>query len=102
MKMNSAEYEVGMKRMLEYHSKTKDMFTKAMESNSEEPLGPLCGKVNKITPHIPYYLAEGNVVQKKWKEPFIDRVGNKAELTKVEVVTKKGKLVEYTIQVRWE
>lgn len=56
----------------------------------------------KIVPHIPYYLAEGNVVQKKWKEPFVDRVGNKAILTKVEVLTKKGKLVEYTIQVAWE
>lgn len=71
-------------------------------TNMIEPLGPLCGKVIKAKPHIPYYLAEGNVVQKKWTEPFIDRVGNKAELTKVEVFTKKGKLVEYTIQVRWE
>lgn len=56
----------------------------------------------KIIPHIPYYLAEGNVVQSKWKEKFVDRVGNRAELTKVEVLTKKGKLVEYIIQVKWE
>lgn len=69
---------------------------------TNEPLGPLCGKVIKIIPHIPYYLAEGNIVQNKWKEPFVDRVGNKAELTKVEVITKKGKIVEYTIQVAWE
>lgn len=68
----------------------------------EEPLGLLCGKVPKITPHIPYYLADGNVVLKKWKEPFIDRMGNKAELTKVEVLTKKGKVVEYVIQIKWE
>jgi len=68
----------------------------------EEPIGPLCGKVNKIIPHIPYYLAEGNIVQKKWTEPFVDRVGNRAILTKVEVLTKKGKLVDYTIQVAWE
>lgn len=59
-------------------------------------------RVVKIIPHIPYYLAEGNILQKKWKEPFVDRVGNKAMLTKVEVLTKKGKLVEYTIQVKWE
>lgn len=59
-------------------------------------------RIVKITPHIPYYLAEGNVVQSKWKESFVDRVGNKAELTKVIVVTKKGKLVDYTIQVKWE
>lgn len=68
----------------------------------EEPLDPLCGKTVKVKPHIPYYLAEGNVVQKKWKEPFVDRMGNKATLTKVLVVTKKQKLVEYTIQVQWE
>ncbi len=67
-----------------------------------EPVGPLCGKLVKIIPHIPYYLAEGNVVQNKWTESFVDRVGNKAILTKVEVLTKKGKLVEYTIQVKWE
>lgn len=69
---------------------------------TEEPIGPLCGKVNKIIPHVPYYLAEGNVVLGKWREPFVDRVGNKAELTKVEVITKKGKLVEFIIQVAWE
>lgn len=67
-----------------------------------EPLGPLCGGITKITPHVPYYLAEGNVVQSKWKESFVDRVGNKAELTKVELLTKKGKLVEYIIRVKWE
>lgn len=67
-----------------------------------EPLGPLCGKVVKVIPHIPYYLADGSVVQKKWKEKFVDRVGNKAELTKVLVITRKGKIVEYTIQVKWE
>lgn len=59
-------------------------------------------EIVKITPHIPYYLAEGNVVQKKWTEPFVDRVGNKAELTKVEVLTKKGKVVDYVIKVQWE
>lgn len=59
-------------------------------------------RVFKIIPHIPYYLAEGNVLQSKWREPFVDRMGNKAELTKVEVLTKKGKLVEYIIQVKWE
>lgn len=69
---------------------------------TEEPIGPLCGKVIKPKPHIPYYLAEGNIVQKKWREPFVDKVGNKATLTKVEIVTKKGKLVDYVIQVEWE
>lgn len=59
-------------------------------------------RVIKIIPHTPYYLADGNVVLKKWKEPFVDRRGNRAILTKVEVVTKKGKVVDYTIQVKWE
>lgn len=59
-------------------------------------------RIVKIIPHIPYYLAEGNVVQSKWKESFVDRVGNKATLTKVEVLTKKGKIVDYVIQVKWE
>jgi hypothetical protein len=68
----------------------------------EEPIGPLCGKVNKIIPHIPYYLAEGNVLLRKCKEPFVDRVGNRATLTKAEVLTKKGKIVDYVIQVAWE
>lgn len=59
-------------------------------------------RVIKIIPHVPYYLAEGNVVQSRWREPFVDKTGNKATLTKVLVVTKKQKLVEYTIQVSWE
>ena len=59
-------------------------------------------RIIKIIPHVPYYLAEGNVVQNKWREDFVDRVGNKAELTKVGVLTKKGKLVEFIIQVKWK
>lgn len=67
-----------------------------------EPEGPLCGKVNKITPNIPYYLADGNIVLKKWKESFVDRMGNKAELTKVLFRTKKNKENEVVIIVKWE
>lgn len=78
------------------------MMITTMTLEINEPLGPICGKIVKVKPHIPYYLAEGSVVQKKWKESFVDRVGNKAELTKVEVVTRKGKLVDYVIQVKWE
>lgn len=59
-------------------------------------------KVIKIIPHIPYYLADGNVVLKKWKEPFVDRMGNKAELTKVLFRTKKNKESEAVITVKWE
>lgn len=59
-------------------------------------------RVTKIIPHIPYYLADGNVVLKKWKESFVDRMGNKAELTKVLFRTKKNKENEVVIQVKWE
>jgi hypothetical protein len=59
-------------------------------------------KVIKIIPHIPYYLAEGNVVLNKWREPFVDRMGNKAVLTKVLFRTKKNKESVATIQVKWE
>lgn len=69
---------------------------------TEEPSGLMCGKIVKVKPHIPYYLAEGNVVQKKWREPFVDRVGNRAILTKVLVKTKKNKENEYVILVNWE
>ena len=59
-------------------------------------------KVVKIIPHIPYYLDDGNKLIQKWKEAFTDRLGNKATLTKVEVLTKKNKINEYVIQVEWE
>lgn len=61
----------------------------------------------KITPHIPYYLADGNTLVKKWKEGFTDRLGNEAILTKVifKSKDKKGKpskLNEAVIQVLWK
>jgi hypothetical protein len=59
-------------------------------------------RIVKIIPHIPYYLAEGNVVLKKWREPFVDRMGNKAELTKVLFRMKKNKENEVVIIVKWE
>lgn len=77
-------------------------FLKAvLDGGSEYEEGVLCGKVRKITPHIPYYLAEGNVLLNKWKEDFQDRAGNRAVLTKVLVRTKKGQENEYIIQVEW-
>ena len=80
-----------------------DRFLKnVIQGGKDYEEGVLCGKVKKITPHIPYYLAEGNVLLKKWKEDFQDKVGNKAVLTKVLVRTKKGQENEYVIQVEWE
>lgn len=66
----------------------------------DEPLGVMYGEI-KIVPHVPYYLADGNKLIDKWNEIFTDRVGNKATLTKVRVLTKKAKISEYVIQVRW-
>jgi hypothetical protein len=58
--------------------------------------------VIKVIPHIPYYLADGNVVLSKWRESFVDRMGNKAELMKVLFRTKKGKESVAVIVVKWE
>jgi hypothetical protein len=70
--------------------------------NNSEPTGPLAGKVHKVIPHVPYYMADGNRVVHEWKEEFVDRAGNKATITKVEFITKKGKLNETVIRVNWE
>lgn len=59
-------------------------------------------RIIKVIPHIPYYLADGNIVLRKWRESFVDRVGNKAELTKVLFRTKKNKENEVVIIVKWE
>ena len=69
---------------------------------TEEPSGLIAGKMIKVKPHIPYYLADGNVVLRKWKESFTDRMGNKAELTKVVFRTKKNKENVAVIRVKWE
>lgn len=58
--------------------------------------------IRKIVPHIPFYKADGNAVLREWNEDFVDRVGNKAILTMVEFVTKKGKMNIATIRVKWE
>jgi len=76
--------------------------------DTDEPLGVLCGenfsfhKQATIIPHIPYYLADGNTLVKKWKESFTDRLGNKAMLTKVVFKTRKDKLNEAVVRVEWE
>lgn len=67
-----------------------------------EPVGPLAGKVIKVVPHVPYYMADGNTVNRKWQEDFTDRVGNEAVLTLVEFTTKKGKHNTAVIQVKWK
>lgn len=58
-------------------------------------------KVPKIEPHIPFYAANGNKVVQEWTEPFVDRVGNKATITRVIYKDKKGKEHEATIRVQW-
>lgn len=67
-----------------------------------DPIQRMTMRIIKIIPHVPYYLADGNTVVRKWTEPFIDRMGNKATLTKVTVKTKKNKENECVILVNWE
>ena len=71
----------------------------------QEPTGVLAGKIQRITPYLPYYATGNNTVLESWEEPFEDRCGNKAILTKVRFVTKKrnGKeeINEVVAQVRW-
>ena len=51
--------------------------------------------------YLPFYCAEGNKILEAWEEPFEDRLGNKATLTIVKYLTKKGKIHEVVGQVKW-
>ena len=62
---------------------------------SEHSIGP------KITPHLPVWVQNGNQVLRKREEEFEDRAGNKATLTVVEFVDKKGKEHEVVAVVKW-
>lgn len=57
----------------------------------------------KNVPYLPVPFRSGNVVTKRYEEPFIDPVGNRATITKVNFINNKGKLTEgYTLYVKWE
>lgn len=58
-------------------------------------------KPTKVEPHLPFYASNGNKVVKEWHEPFVDRAGNQATVTKVIYKDKKGKEHEATIRVKW-
>lgn len=65
--------------------------------------------MRQIKPHHPYPFRKdkGNkIVREPYKEPFIDRMGNKATVTYVDYThTRKGKtkLYErYVLYVKWE
>lgn len=87
--------------MKAYNEINKGTFKKFI-AEGNEPTGVLAGKVHKVIPHIPYYKADGNTVVREWEEEFEDRMGNKATITKVEFLTKKGKLNETVIRVKWK
>ena len=95
------EFDKGVERMKAYAEQTKGTFKKFIDVGME-PVGPLAGKVPKIIPHVPFYKADGNTVVREWEEEFEDRCGNRATLIKVEFITKKGKLNETVIRVKWE
>lgn len=53
-------------------------------------------------PYKPLPFREGNTIKRIYEEDFTDPVGNAAKVTKVDYMTKKGKLVEnYTLYVKW-
>lgn len=55
-----------------------------------------------IVPFLPYYCSNGNLVIRMWDEPFEDRNGNKAMLTKLVYKDKKGKISDEIVSiVRW-
>ena len=52
--------------------------------------------------YTPLPFREGNKILKEYEENFIDEVGNKAILSKVDFMDKKNKLNEsYTLRVKW-
>lgn len=56
----------------------------------------------RIVPFLPYYSSNGNIVLKEWQEPFEDRLGNRAILTKIVYRDKKGKISDEIVsKVRW-
>jgi hypothetical protein len=58
-------------------------------------------KIEKVIPHIPYYMANGNKVIRTFEQPFSDRNGNEATITIVEYTDKKGKMHDAVIRVKW-
>ena len=51
---------------------------------------------------MPAPYKPGCKIIKKWEEPFEDKVGNKAIITKVNFTNSKGRLIEdFTMFVRW-
>ena len=52
--------------------------------------------------YMPAPYKPGCKIIKKWEEPFEDKVGNKAIITKVNFTNSKGRLIEdFTMFVRW-
>ena len=57
----------------------------------------------KTEPYIPIPYRKGNKFLKKYENPFVDRAGNRAMITYMDYIDKKGKLVEgYVFCVKWE
>lgn len=57
----------------------------------------------KTEPYIPIPYRKGNKFLKKYEKPFVDRVGNRAMITCIDYIDKKGKLVEeYVFCIKWE
>ncbi len=56
----------------------------------------------KITPHIPLPYKNTNKVIKEYILPFKDNVGNYADITYIDFLDKKKKLVKgYVMFIKW-
>lgn len=57
---------------------------------------------NSKTPYKPVPFRDGNTNVELYDEPFEDRAGNKATITKANYNDKKGKKVTgYTLFIKW-
>ena len=62
----------------------------------------LDSKQVKIKPYTPLPFRDGNKIVKRYVVDFVDRIGNRAIITKLDYTNNKGKLIEdYTLFVRW-
>lgn len=56
----------------------------------------------KVTPHIPYFCREGNVIVEQWEEAFDDGHGHTGVMTMLKYKDKKGKVSEPVMRyIKW-
>jgi hypothetical protein len=59
-------------------------------------------QLKDITPYKPIPYRDGCKNQRTYDEPFEDSVGNKAIVTRVDYIDKKGKQITgYLLRIKW-